>query len=122
MLIDLNVLIDPASGWTLVSAMARNGSGQITGYGTLYGDTRAFLLAPLAKARDAGAADVGATVELSPQHQAEPATARGDRRVQPYFCRGADLNLLEGNEFRSTKLFLASRRVPCSRLRERIVQ
>ncbi len=33
-MIDLNALIDPASGWTLVGAVAINGSGQIAGYGT----------------------------------------------------------------------------------------
>ena len=82
-MIDLNALINPASGWTLVSAMAINGSGQIAGYGTLRENERAFLLTPLAKARDAGAADVGTTVELSPQHQVEPATSRGDRRRSP---------------------------------------
>ena len=95
-MIDLNVLIDPASGWTLVGAIGINSSGQIVGHGTApNGYNRAFLLTPLAKARDAGAtdaettADAGATVELSPQHQphklspqrqAKLATTRGERR------------------------------------------
>ena len=82
-MIDLNALIDPASGWTLVSAMSINGSGQIAGYGTLRENVRAFLLTPLGKARDAGATDVGTTVKLSPQRQVEPATSRGDRRGLP---------------------------------------
>jgi probable HAF family extracellular repeat protein len=113
-MIDLNAAVDPALGWTLTSAKAVNDSGQIAGYGTAPdGNTRAFVLTPLAKARDAGAAgattatgigataDVGATVKLSPQPQtdkpsrqpqtdkpsrqppAEPTTTRGERRALP---------------------------------------
>ncbi len=40
---DLNSLIDPASGWTLVQATAINDSGQIVGYGSM----GAFLLTPV---------------------------------------------------------------------------
>jgi probable HAF family extracellular repeat protein len=44
---DLNSLIDPASGWTLVDAVVINDSGSIIGYGTHGGTPRqAFLLTP----------------------------------------------------------------------------
>jgi probable HAF family extracellular repeat protein len=43
---NLNSLIDPASGWTLERANAINDAGQIVGYGTLNGQTEAFLLNP----------------------------------------------------------------------------
>ena len=93
-MIDLNAAVDPALGWTLNSAKAVNDSGQIAGYGTAPdGNTRAFLLTPLAKTRDPGApADVAATVKpspqpqadkLSPQHQAEPSSTRGERSTPP---------------------------------------
>lgn len=47
---DLNSLIDPASGWTLYSAMGINDSGQIAAYGCREDDCRALLLdlAPVA--------------------------------------------------------------------------
>ena len=41
---DLNTLIPVGSGWVLNSANAINNSGQITGYGTIGGQTRAFIL------------------------------------------------------------------------------
>lgn len=41
---DLNTLISPSSGWDLREAYAINDSGQITGYGTIDGETHAFLL------------------------------------------------------------------------------
>jgi probable HAF family extracellular repeat protein len=44
---DLNTLIDPTSGWTLNSATGINDAGQIVGYGTLNGQTQAFLLTPI---------------------------------------------------------------------------
>jgi len=43
---DLNTLIDPNSGWTLMWAFAINDSGQITGSGTINGQTHAYLLTP----------------------------------------------------------------------------
>jgi probable HAF family extracellular repeat protein len=43
---DLNNLIPPESGWTLVAATGINDFGQITGYGLRFGDTHAFLLTP----------------------------------------------------------------------------
>jgi probable HAF family extracellular repeat protein len=43
---DLNALIDPASGWVLTSAEGINARGQIVGFGTLNGQTRAFLATP----------------------------------------------------------------------------
>ena len=42
--LDLNNLIDPSSGWVLTEADAVNNSGQITGYGTIGGQSRAFVL------------------------------------------------------------------------------
>jgi hypothetical protein len=45
--IDLNTLIDPAGGWTLVSAYDMNASGWIVGKGTNpQGEKHAFLLVP----------------------------------------------------------------------------
>ena len=50
LMIDLNSVIDPASGWTLAAATAINDSGQIVGGGTEPGgNDRAFLLTPLRK-------------------------------------------------------------------------
>jgi probable HAF family extracellular repeat protein len=43
---DLNELLPPDSGWTLRSAEGINEAGPIVGYGTLDGQTRAFLLSP----------------------------------------------------------------------------
>lgn len=43
---DLNNLIPPHSGWTLTAANGINFEGQITGYGTINGQTHAFLLTP----------------------------------------------------------------------------
>jgi probable HAF family extracellular repeat protein len=45
-MLDLNDLIGPGGGWTLVDARAINDAGQITGYGTVGNETRAFLLTP----------------------------------------------------------------------------
>jgi probable HAF family extracellular repeat protein len=47
-MIDLNTLIDPASGWTLQYASAINDVGQIVGYGlNPSGQQDAFLLDPV---------------------------------------------------------------------------
>ncbi|TVQ11156.1 MAG: tandem-95 repeat protein, partial [Balneolaceae bacterium] len=46
-LFDLNDLIDPTSGWTLLEAAAINSSGQIAGTGIHQGALRAFLLSPV---------------------------------------------------------------------------
>ncbi|NUQ37434.1 MAG: hypothetical protein HUU23_06465 [Caldilineales bacterium] len=43
---DLNTLIPANSGWVLHSARSVNERGQITGFGAIGGQTRAFLLAP----------------------------------------------------------------------------
>jgi len=40
---DLNSLIDPNSGWTLMWAFAINDNGQITGSGSINGQTHAYL-------------------------------------------------------------------------------
>jgi probable HAF family extracellular repeat protein len=46
-MIELNKLLPPNSGWKLQYANAINNKGQIVGYGTFQGQTRAFLLKPL---------------------------------------------------------------------------
>jgi probable HAF family extracellular repeat protein len=43
---DLNNLIPPNSGWTLGMAKGINDAGQISGWGTLNGQERGFLLTP----------------------------------------------------------------------------
>jgi probable HAF family extracellular repeat protein len=43
---DLNNLIPAGSGWVLEEAYAINDSGQIVGYGSVHGQTHAFLLTP----------------------------------------------------------------------------
>jgi len=46
-MVDLNSLIDPLSGWELDTAKAINDAGQITGLGTIGGQTHAILLTPV---------------------------------------------------------------------------
>ena len=46
-MIDLNSLIDSASGWTLSEANDINDAGQIVGAGLIGGQTHAFLLTPV---------------------------------------------------------------------------
>jgi probable HAF family extracellular repeat protein len=46
-MVDLNSLIDPLAGWTLIRGWAINDAGQITGTGQIGGQTRAFLLTPV---------------------------------------------------------------------------
>ena len=46
-MVDLNSLIDPLSGWVLTEAGSINDLGQITGSGTISGQTHAFLLTPV---------------------------------------------------------------------------
>ncbi len=45
-MLDLNQLIPANSGWVLQAANGINDSGQIVGYGTINGQTHAFLLTP----------------------------------------------------------------------------
>jgi len=45
---DLNNLIDPQNGWTLIFARDINNSGQIVGYGEVNGERRGFILTPVA--------------------------------------------------------------------------
>ncbi|MDA8180274.1 MAG: DUF3466 family protein [Deltaproteobacteria bacterium] len=47
LMLDLNDLIAPDSGWVLNTATGINDHGQIAGYGTFGGFTRAFLLDPV---------------------------------------------------------------------------
>ncbi len=44
---DLNALLPPSSGWTLQSGQGINDLGQITGFGTVNGQTHAFLMTPV---------------------------------------------------------------------------
>jgi probable HAF family extracellular repeat protein len=44
---DLNLLIPPGSGWELGSAISINDFGQITGVGSIGGQSHAFLLTPI---------------------------------------------------------------------------
>ena len=44
---DLNKLIPPGTGWTLVYATGMNAIGQIVGQGTIKGQSHAFLLTPI---------------------------------------------------------------------------
>ena len=44
---DLNDLIDPFAGWTLLEATAINSSGAIVGYGRINGEIHAFLATPM---------------------------------------------------------------------------
>jgi probable HAF family extracellular repeat protein len=46
-MVDLNTCIDPALNWVLQNALAINDAGQITGYGLVNGEARAFLLTPV---------------------------------------------------------------------------
>lgn len=43
---DLNSVVPAGSGWTLIEAASINGSGQIVCFGTINGQTHAFLLTP----------------------------------------------------------------------------
>ena len=45
-MLNLNDLIAPGSGWILGQGLAINDVGQITGSGTIGGETHAFLLTP----------------------------------------------------------------------------
>jgi len=45
-MVDLNTFLPTGSNWTLTSANAINDAGQITGCGTINGETHAFLLTP----------------------------------------------------------------------------
>jgi probable HAF family extracellular repeat protein len=46
-IVDLNSLIDPLSGWELAVAEAINDAGQITGFGSIGGESHAYLLTPV---------------------------------------------------------------------------
>jgi probable HAF family extracellular repeat protein len=51
-MVDLNDLIDPASGWQLTLARDVNNEGQVIGQGIHLGESRAFRLTPLADPAD----------------------------------------------------------------------
>jgi probable HAF family extracellular repeat protein len=46
-LIDLKTLIPPDSGWSLQDADSINDAGEIAGWGTINGETHAFLATPM---------------------------------------------------------------------------
>jgi probable HAF family extracellular repeat protein len=46
-MLDLNNLIDPASGWQLVGGTSINDAGQVTGVGRIGGELHAFLATPV---------------------------------------------------------------------------
>jgi probable HAF family extracellular repeat protein len=43
---DLNAMIPPGSPWYRLNASSINDSGQIVGFGTINGETHAFLATP----------------------------------------------------------------------------
>ncbi|MBV9302116.1 MAG: hypothetical protein JOY62_08665 [Acidobacteriaceae bacterium] len=45
-IVDLNRLISKGSPWSLQAALSLNNAGEITGYGTIHGETHAFLAIP----------------------------------------------------------------------------
>ena len=64
-MVDLNDLIDSASGWTLASATAINDSGWIVGNGTnSLGQSHAFLLTPIPEPSTAALATSGLAAAL----------------------------------------------------------
>ena len=72
-LFDLNDMIDPASGWTLQQATAINESGQVVGFGTHLGQTRAFLLTPIAGPGAVPDGGAGSTPLTLARHAGDPA-------------------------------------------------
>lgn len=58
-LIDLNTLIPSNSGWSLQAASSINDAGQIVGWGTINGETHAFLATPAGTDRDHAASMPG---------------------------------------------------------------
>ncbi len=60
--IDLNTLVPPGSGWVLQSAEGINDRGDIVGYGSYQGQTRAFLLVRATRLLS-GHTDVGVALE-----------------------------------------------------------
>ena len=68
-MIDLNSMIDPQSGWILTQAYAINASGEIAGAGWFDGVEHAFLLDPSSEAAPAGTVGIyseGPTVTPEP--------------------------------------------------------
>jgi probable HAF family extracellular repeat protein len=78
--VDLNTLIDPSLGWTLVSAQAINSAGQITGHGLVGGQPRVFVLTPPAAGDSTAPSIAGVSASPSmlwpPRHQLVPVTVR----------------------------------------------
>ncbi|MCL2639470.1 MAG: PEP-CTERM sorting domain-containing protein [Phycisphaerales bacterium] len=63
-MIDLNSLIDPASGWILQTAFGINDAGQIVGNGLFDGQYHAFLLTPTANGFDLSSVPEPATLPV----------------------------------------------------------
>jgi probable HAF family extracellular repeat protein len=49
---DLNTLIPAGSPWYLLQALSINDAGEIAGYGTINGETHAFLAKPVRSESD----------------------------------------------------------------------
>ncbi|MFI5335261.1 MAG: PEP-CTERM sorting domain-containing protein [Opitutales bacterium] len=62
--LDLNSLVTGYPGWVLQEAVGINDSGQIVGYGTVYGAQAAFLLTPTAVPEPATTAALGGMASL----------------------------------------------------------
>jgi len=54
---DLNTLIPAGSPWYLLAALSTNDAGEIAGYGTINGETHAFLATPVPTTANAGPKD-----------------------------------------------------------------
>ena len=61
-MIDLNSFLAPTSGWQLEEAYAINDLGQVVGYGTIAGETHAFLLDTTPEPSSAALLGAGATL------------------------------------------------------------
>jgi hypothetical protein len=76
-MVDLNGLIDPASGWTLAAARDINDSGWIVGTGTLNGQARAFLLTPVPEPSSLALLGAAAGGAMSSARRRRPALKPG---------------------------------------------
>ncbi len=68
-IIDLNSLIPTDTGWQLLSAQGVNDFGDIVGFGTLNGETRAFLLTPVPEPSAFVLLGLGAGTVLALRHR-----------------------------------------------------
>jgi probable HAF family extracellular repeat protein len=88
-LTDLNTLIPASSGWVLYGANSINDAGQITGEGTINGQSHSFLLTPLTQTPAqaiSGLISQAATLSLTDGNQSSLTTKL--RSAQAAFARG----------------------------------